>query len=401
MTAQNRGVIANVRGDLMRALSHYEESLVAYRQLALSREVCGVLNNVGMLHTDLEQWEKADRAFREALDLAESTADVATRVLIEVNVAELAIARADFERARVVSERALRLARSLGDAKSEAELRKHLAVVARETGRFELADQHFALGDAIAAQRQDVLLQAELARERAELFARQGRLRETVSCLHRSHKLFSELRARRDVADVDRRNTRIESSFLEVVQRWGESIESKDAYTQGHCLRVADITCSVARRIGIEEPRIFWIRVGALLHDVGKISIPAEILNKPGKLSEEEWCMMRSHPEAGVQLLQGIDFPEDVLPIVLSHHERWDGNGYPHGLAGENIPITARVLGLADVYDALTSHRSYKPALPHSDAMQLMRNMRQTHFDPALFEQFEQVMAARQDTSLF
>jgi putative nucleotidyltransferase with HDIG domain len=395
MTAQNRGIIANVRGELSRALGHYNESLAAYRELRLTREACGALINLGMLHTDLEHWEEAERAFVEATELARGDADLVTGLQIDVNVGELAIARADYDRARVVSERALRLAHSMGDVRSEAELRKHLGIVARETGHYEQAERHFSLGDSLAGQRQDVLLLAEFARERAELLARQGRFRETVQFLNRAHQLFSDLRARRDLADVDRRNSRIESSFLDVVRRWSESIESKDSYTQGHCLRVADLSCAIARRVGLDDRRMFWFRVGALLHDVGKINIPPEILNKPGKLTAEEWALMRSHPEAGVELLRGIDFPGDVLPIVLSHHERWNGSGYPRGLAGEDIPMAARVLGLADVYDALTTERSYKPGMPHEVAMQVMRADSGTHFDPELFREFEAVMRAR------
>ena len=395
MIEQNRGIIANVRGELSRALGHYRESIAAYRSLGLTREMCGALINLGVLHTDLEQWADAERAFAEVEQLADHNDDTMTRVLLDANVAELAIARGDYARARAAAGRALGLARSLGDVRAEAELHKHLGVVARETGHYQSAEQHFALGETLAREREDVLLLAELSRERADLLTRQGRFRETVAALHRAHQLFSGLRARRDIADVDRRNLRIESSFLDVVRRWGESIESKDSYTQGHCLRVADLGCAIARRLGMEERRLFWFRVGALLHDVGKIKVPADILNKPGKLTSEEWALMRSHPEAGVELLHGIDFPEDVIPIILSHHEKWNGSGYPHGLAGEAIPLAARILGLADVYDALTTNRSYKPGLPHAVAMLQMRADAGVHFDPALFVEFEAVMAER------
>lgn len=395
MTAQNRGIIATVRGEFSRALLHYRESLAAYRDQQLLREACWVLSNIGMVHTDLTQWEEAERAFAEAIELATQTADTATRVQIDVNVAELAIARADFQHARDVCETSLRLARSLGDQNAEAELRKHLGIVARETGHYEHAEQQFALAETLASARNNVLLLAELARERAELLTRQSRFRETVQNLNRAHQLFSDLRAGHDLADVDRRTVRIESTFLDVVRQWGESIESKDAYTQGHCLRVADLACAIARRLGLGDRRLFWFRVGALLHDVGKIDVPPEVLNKPGRLTSEEWALMRSHPEAGVELLRGIDFPEDVIPIILSHHERWDGTGYPHGLAGEAIPMAARVLGLADVYDALTTARSYKPGMPHDVAMATMRQNIGTHFDPALFQEFELAVAVR------
>jgi diguanylate cyclase (GGDEF)-like protein len=118
------------------------------------------------------------------------------------------------------------------------------------------------------------------------------------------------------------------------------------------------------------------------------------VLNKPGKLTDEEFALMRAHPAAGVALLAEVEFPWDVRPVVLSHHERWDGRGYPHGLAGEAIPLTARILCVADVYDALTSVRSYKRALSHDEAMGIMRRDVGTMFDPRVFAWFEAVAPA-------
>ncbi len=395
MTAQNRGIIANVRGDLPRALGHYRECIAAYEGLGMSREVCGALNNLGMLHTDLGEWDDADAAYRRASELAEREGDKAAHLLVMGNMAELELARGRIDEAEAVCARALPLAQAMGDARAEAELRKHRGIIARERGQLAEAEAEFTLGASQASLRQDVLLQAELARELAELLARQGRYRETVQSINRSHQLFEQLRARRDLVDLDRRASRLEDGFLDMVRRWGESIESKDAYTQGHCLRVADLACAIAHRAGIAPRRMFWFRVGALLHDVGKIDIPAEILNKPGRLGAEEWALMRSHPEVGVELLKGIDFPDDVVPVILSHHEKWDGTGYPHGLARESIPLVARILGLADAYDALTTSRSYKPGLPHARAMEIIRQDAGTHFDPELVPLFEIVVDER------
>src|SRR5206468_7682299 len=123
-------------------------------------------------------------------------------------------------------------------------------------------------------------------------------------------------------------------------------------------------------------------RSGARRNAVGKLLVPAEVLNKPGKLTDEEWALVRRHPAAGVELLADIEFPWDVRPIVQSHHERWDGAGYPHGLAGAAIPLTARVVCIADVYDALTSRRSYKEPFTHEKAMEVMRLDRGRAFDP-------------------
>jgi putative nucleotidyltransferase with HDIG domain len=392
MVAQNRGIIATVRGEFSQALVHYRASLEAFRTLGQVTQLCGVLNNIGMVHTDLGEWEEAATAYREAAEAADRGGDVVMRVLVDGNIAELAIAQQDYAEARIVCAASLLRARSIGDESAEAELLKHLGVVERESGHLAVAEHHFAKADTLARARNNVLLQAEIARERSELLTRQGRFRETVLNLNRAHRLFEDLRAQHDLRDIDRRTLRVEGTFLDVVRQWGESIESKDSYTQGHCVRVSDLGCAIARRLAWDDHRMFWFRVGALLHDVGKIHIPAGILNKPDRLTSEEWAQMRSHPEAGLELLRGIDFPEDVLPIVLSHHEKWDGTGYPHGLAGEAIPLSARILGLADVYDALATDRSYKPGLPHDEAMRIMRENSGTHFDPDLFQEFEAVM---------
>src|ERR671920_1794428 len=133
-------------------------------------------------------------------------------------------------------------------------------------------------------------LSAEISREMAELYRRQGRNRDTLQSLNRAHRLFTQLHARPDLADIDRQTTRLESDFLEVVRRWGESIESKDHYTQGHCERVADLACALAAKAGMDAQSLFWFRIGAMLHDVGKLVIPSEVLNKPGPLTESEWA---------------------------------------------------------------------------------------------------------------
>ena len=283
------------------------------------------------------------------------------------------------------------LSRSSQDARAHGELYKVYGIIARELG--DLSDAEAFLGHAqeLAEQRQNLLLLAEVTKEKAELHHRQGRNRDTLQCLNRAHRLFAQLRAQRDLADVDSRMTRLESSFLDVVRHWRATIESKDRYTQGHCERVADIACALAERAGLDEQSLFWFRVGAMLHDVGKLVVPSEILNKPSRLTAEEWELMKQHPRVGVEMLAEIDFPWDVRPIVESHHERWDGAGYPQGLKGEEIPRNARILCIADVYDALTSERSYKKAFTHQEAIEIMRGEVARQFDPELFEMFEDV----------
>jgi putative nucleotidyltransferase with HDIG domain len=185
---------------------------------------------------------------------------------------------------------------------------------------------------------------------------------------------------------------RLEDRFYLVVARWARDIESKDAYTRGHCERVADYACALARDVGFDEMTMFWFRIGAVLHDVGKIAVPSEILNKPGRLTAEERVIMEQHAAAGAELLSTIDFPWDILPMVRSHHERWDGSGYPDGLAGEEIALSARIVCVADVFDALTTDRPYRRGFTRDEALMMMAAERGRTFDPDLFARFDRLI---------
>jgi putative nucleotidyltransferase with HDIG domain len=268
-----------------------------------------------------------------------------------------------------------------------AEAHKHAGVIARSQQHSAAAEQHLAQAFAGAQELEDLLLAAETAREQAELFTMLGRNRDTLEALSTSHRYFRQLRAQRELADVSNRMRRLESRFLVLMRNWANSIESKDAYTRGHCERVASYACVLAENLGYQETELFWFRIGAILHDVGKIAVPSEILNKPGKLTSEERIVMEGHARAGADLLRDIEFPRDILPLVRSHHERWDGRGYPDRLAGEAIPMDARILRVADVFDALTSDRPYRQGLTRADALAIMRED-VGGFDPDVLERF-------------
>ncbi|MGH7619456.1 MAG: diguanylate cyclase domain-containing protein, partial [Gemmatimonadaceae bacterium] len=303
-----------------------------------------------------------------------------------------------FASARSACELALSLSSHTQDGFALGEIEKHLGIVAREMGELAAADEHLERAQQIAVERRNLLLSAETAREHAELCRKQGRHRDGLMHLNRGHRIFTQLNAKRDLADIDKRNAKLERHFIDAVRHWSGSIESKDRYTQGHCERVADLACALAIRAGMEPRELFWFRIGAIVHDVGKLIIPSEILNKPGKLAPDEWELIKRHPVAGVEMLADMDFPGDVIPMVRSHHERWDGQGYPDGLVGENIPRSARILCVADVYDALMSKRSYKGALSHEAALEIMRADVARQFDPELFALFETITRTRPAT---
>ena len=166
------------------------------------------------------------------------------------------------------------------------------------------------------------------------------------------------------------------------------ALDSRDTETQGHSMRVAEYTALIARHIGITEPELTDIRRGALLHDVGKIGIPDAILRKPGPLDEKEWEIMRTHPQLGCEMLQGIAFLEGAIPIVQSHQEKFDGTGYPAKLKGEEIPLGARIFAVVDTYDAITSDRPYRKGRSHDVAREEIIKFSGVQFDPKVVETF-------------
>jgi diguanylate cyclase (GGDEF)-like protein/putative nucleotidyltransferase with HDIG domain len=388
----NLGSLAKIRGDFREALRYYQDALAHGRRHSLLDNIVGTLNNLGIANMELGRLDAAEDAFSEALTIANALGGLSLRIELEVNFAMLAIERRDYEEARRRCDHGMSLAAHLGDARANAEAEKVYGIIARETGDLVVAEQHLQRARAMGAAVRDLTLEGDASRELAELYGRLGRNRETLQALNRAHVCFTMLRARHELADVGRRMARLEGDFLEVVRRWGESIESKDVLTQGHCERVADLAGALAAKVGLDETSLFWFRIGALLHDVGKLIIPADLLNRPGQLSDEEWALVRQHPEAGERMLADVQFPWDVSPMVRSHHERWDGRGYPDGLTGDAIPVTARILGIADVYDALTTERSYKRAFSHLEAMEIMRREVGKQFDPELFVRFEELV---------
>jgi putative two-component system response regulator len=150
-------------------------------------------------------------------------------------------------------------------------------------------------------------------------------------------------------------------------------VEAKDPYTEGHCERLSAFSHQLGRAMGLPEEELIALRRGGILHDIGKIGIPDAVLLKPGKLTPDEWMVMREHPLIGERICKPLRSLKLVLPIIRHHHERWDGSGYPDGLKGEEIPVTARVLQAVDVYDALRTKRPYKPAFPQEQVFEIMR----------------------------
>ncbi|RKX70820.1 hypothetical protein DRP53_03720 [candidate division WOR-3 bacterium] len=170
------------------------------------------------------------------------------------------------------------------------------------------------------------------------------------------------------------------------LQAMAKILETRDPFTAGHQIKVAELARKIAQRLGLSEKRIEGIYNAALIHDIGKISVPAEILSRPSKLTKPEFDLVKNHCRIGYEILKGIDFPWPVAEIVLQHHERLDGSGYPQGLKGDRIMLEARILAVADVFEAMTSHRPYRPALTTEAAIDELRRNRGILYDPKVVD---------------
>jgi putative two-component system response regulator len=191
------------------------------------------------------------------------------------------------------------------------------------------------------------------------------------------------IRLQRDLETmVDEKTRENENLFLHVVECLADAIDAKDNYTKGHSGRVAQYSKEIAERYGYDEKQQEQIFMMGLLHDVGKIGVPDEVINKPGRLSEEEFAKIKKHPSIGGKILSNIKEMPELAAGAKWHHERYDGTGYPEGLAGKNIPEAARIIAVADAYDAMTSNRSYRGVLPQEKVRQEIQRGKGSQFDP-------------------
>ena len=354
---RNLGIVANIQGDLDEALARYGRSLEASRAGGDEHGCAVAYHNLAMVSADRALYAEADRYFSESRAIAERVGDVYLQALCLVNHAEVDVARQRFENARQNAEAALALYDQLGARGAKAEAYRVLGMMYREVGRPALAESRLRSAIHLAAEAGSVLNEAEASRELALLYRTTERNQEALRLLNAAYGLFRRLDARVDLIHVGGKVAELEATYLAVVREWGRSIEASDRYTFGHCERVAQNAVTIARVLGLDEQAETTILLGAYLHDVGKVRVPHEILNKPGPLTHEELEVAQMHPLWGIELLADVEFPWDLKPIIRWHHEKYDGSGYPDRLKGDEIPLAAQIVGIAEVYDALTASR--------------------------------------------
>jgi ribonuclease P protein subunit RPR2 len=256
------------------------------------------------------------------------------------------------------------------------------ALPARERTLLELLGQHVAISLSNASVLAESRARAE-ALERAE--------QQTVNFARDLRRVYERERARR---------AEVQAAYLTTVKVLAAAIETRDAYTGGHVERVAEYSVKIGHELGWDEDQLMTLELGALLHDIGKIGVDDGVLRKPAKLDPDEWEHMQRHPELGAHMLRDVPFLQQSLSCVLYHHERYDGRGYPYRLTGEAIPLEARIVSVADTYDAMTSDRPYRKGLDGSVALEEIARCAGTQFDPLVVQAFLRVVDARPIISL-
>jgi len=199
------------------------------------------------------------------------------------------------------------------------------------------------------------------------------------------------------VKNLQTTHMELNATYDATIEGWARALQLRDQETEIHTRRVTEMTVRLARQLGVADGELLHMRRGAILHDIGKVAIPDSILHKPGPLTDGEWRLMRQHPLIAVELLEPVPYLIPALGIPRSHHEHWDGSGYPHGLRGEEIPLEARIFALADVYDALTSDRPYRPAWTLEQTLEYLRSEAGKYFDPGLLPGFIEMLRSPQE----
>jgi len=207
-----------------------------------------------------------------------------------------------------------------------------------------------------------------------------------ITRLNRYRKLLD------DRTNLEQAHLQLLAAYDATIEGWSRAMDLRDKETEGHTQRVTILSEKLARQAGIKDEDLIYIRRGALLHDIGKLGVPDSILLKSDKLTGEEWAIMRNHPQYAYDMIHPIEYLRPALDIPYSHHEKWDGSGYPRGLKGEEIPLAARIFAIIDVWDALTSDRPYRMAWDKEKTMKYINEQSGKHFDPHIVELFNKLM---------
>jgi len=378
MSYNNMGILFKNRGDLDSALDYYNKSLNLKEELGDRRGISISYSNIGDILVEQEKYDMALEYYGNSLTIVEELEDE-ERISDNCKLlGHIMILLEKYDEALEYLERCLRISIRIGTRICESDCYLELSDLYKAIGDYERAflffKKHSSLTKDIFSEesaetiaRLQIRYETEQKEKEAELYylrnvdlRREITERKLVENQLVAQEQLLEERVRDRTLELQQSMEKLKKSVEGTIQTLSKIIESKDPYTSGHQMRVAELAKLIAIEMGFSDERIEAIYMISLVHDIGKISIPQEILSRPGKLSGLEQEIVRTHPQIGYDILSNVDFPWPVADVILQHQELYDGSGYPNGLKGEEILIGARIIAVADVIESMTSHRPYR-----------------------------------------
>lgn len=389
----NLGTIKNMKGSPDEALKLYRESLKIYQANKEIRKSAYAKNNIAITLSEGGDGKQAYKYFEAAHAIALEIKDASLCLIVDINLADLNLKKLDVSKAREHCDRALEHLQEHNLVNTNlVEAKKIAGKLAAIDRRFDEALMLLTEALEISIEIGAKYLEAEVLFERGILHRATQKHFESLTDLEASYHIYRDLKAEGKKEQTEESIQAIERLYLEIFQSMADQVDEKDTYTKGHSDRVAAFALLVGRELGLTTTGLKTVVAAGLLHDIGKLKIEDEVLKKDGKLTDDEFRMIQRHPEFGVEVLRGKSFPWDIKPLILSHHEKMDGTGYPFGLKGEDIPLGARLLCVVDVFDALTSDRVYRKAFSVEKALSIMEEEMGTAFDSVILRCFARMI---------
>ena len=378
MSYNNMGILAKEKGDLESAADYYTKSLKLKEELDDKQGIAISYSNIGDIHMKLEEYTLALEYYRKSLSIVEELEDEKGISNNCRMIGHTMISLEKYDEALEYLERGLRISTGIGARIFESDCYRELSDLYKATGDYEkaflfykkfssLTKEIFNENSAETIARLQIRYETEQKEKEAELYylrnvelRREINDRKLVESQLVAHERLLEERVKDRTIELQESMRNLKKSVEGTIHTLSRIIESKDPYTSGHQLRVAELARLIAIELGFDEDNVEAVFMISLVHDIGKISIPQEILSRSGQLSKLEQEIVQTHSQIGYEILSGVEFPWPVADVILQHQELYDGSGYPNGLKGEDILIEARIIAVADVLEAMTSHRPYR-----------------------------------------
>ncbi len=386
-TTNNIGNIYQSQNLYEKALEFIERSLHSFTELEDDLGIASSCNNIGLILQFKGKFPEARKHFLKAYELFERLGYTTGLAASCNNLGEMLTIQGKFKQARLYLDQALTIAKETDAKYREIQVYENLANLYEETGDFRGALEYFRKFTDLSREvfseestRNMIQLQVEFETKKKNKEAEIHKIRniELQNEISERIHIEKELRKHQDQLEelINERTTELKSSYNKLERGFQGTIELiskitelRDPYTSGHQIRVAKLASAIAREMELSENKIEAVHIASLVHDIGKINVPQEILSKPGILSDLEMRIIQIHPQAGYSILNEIDFPWSIAEIVRQHHEHVDGSGYPQGLKADEIVIEARIICVADVIEAMSSHRPYRAVLGLKEAV--------------------------------